>query len=182
MPKYGQADKAEKQFKQVLAKKPYLPTSLNLGHLYFTKGDWKNALLSYQQASEIDPRNPHTLLSLARVNQELQNYGDAKKSYDKLKAIDPIWQASLPTLERQRGWDQGGGCTEPAEKSHLGDRSVRRALIVGVYLSFFAVCGAGAQAVSRIICRGGCPGSKHVHMGRAFDWGAHFPASHHPLE
>jgi tetratricopeptide (TPR) repeat protein len=87
--KYGQADKAENQFKLVLSKKPYLPTMLNLGHLYFTKGDWKNALLSYQQASEMDPRNPRTLLALARVNQELQNYPDAKSSYEKLKAVNP---------------------------------------------------------------------------------------------
>jgi tetratricopeptide (TPR) repeat protein len=87
--KYGQADKAEQEFKLVLAKKPYLPTLLNLGHLYFTQGNWQNALLSYQQASEMDPRNPHTLLALARVNQELQNYPDAKSSYEKLKAVDP---------------------------------------------------------------------------------------------
>jgi tetratricopeptide (TPR) repeat protein len=87
--KYGQAEKAEKQFKQVLAKKPYLPAILNLGHLYYRRGDWKNALASYQQASEMDPRNPHTLLGLARVNQELQNYAAAKQSYEKLKAVNP---------------------------------------------------------------------------------------------
>jgi tetratricopeptide (TPR) repeat protein len=87
--KYGQSDKAVLQFKQVLAKKAYLPSILNLGHLYFTQGDWKNALVSYQQASEMDPRNAHTLLSLARVNQEMQNYDGAKQNYEKLKAIDP---------------------------------------------------------------------------------------------
>jgi tetratricopeptide (TPR) repeat protein len=87
--KYGQTDKAEWQFNLILRKKPYLPTILNLGHLYFTQGNWKKALASYQQASEMDPGNAHTLLALARVNQELQNYPDAKRSYDKLKTIDP---------------------------------------------------------------------------------------------
>jgi tetratricopeptide (TPR) repeat protein len=37
----------------------------------------------------MDPRNAHTLLSLARVNQEMQNYDGAKQNYEKLKAIDP---------------------------------------------------------------------------------------------
>jgi tetratricopeptide (TPR) repeat protein len=87
--KYGQSEKAEKQFQIVLLKKPYLPTILNLGHLYFTQGNWKRALASYQQASEMDPRNPRTLLALARVNQELQNYVDAKQNYEKLKALNP---------------------------------------------------------------------------------------------
>ena len=87
--KFGQMDKAEEIFKQVLDKKPYLPTLLNLGHLYFRQGDWKNALSYYQQANDLDPSNPHTLLAMARVNQELQNYSDAKASYEKLKAINP---------------------------------------------------------------------------------------------
>ncbi len=87
--KYGQADKAEEQFKQVLATKPYLLSVLNLGHLYFMKGDWKNALAFYQQANVMDPNNDHALLALARVNQELQDYAAAKQNYEKLKAINP---------------------------------------------------------------------------------------------
>ena len=87
--KFGQSDKAEDAFKQVLAKKPYLPALLNLGHLYFRKSDWKNALSYYQQANEMDPSNPHALLALTRVNQELQNHPAAKGSYEKLKTISP---------------------------------------------------------------------------------------------
>jgi tetratricopeptide (TPR) repeat protein len=87
--KYGQTDKAEQEFKQVLALKPYLPAMLNLGHLYFTKGDWKNALAFYQQASGMDPNNGHALLALTRVYEEMQNYDGAKQSYERLKTIDP---------------------------------------------------------------------------------------------
>ena len=87
--KFGQLQKAEEIFKQVLATKPYLPSLLNLGHLYFKQGDWKSALSYYQQANELLPEDPHTLLALVRVNQELQNYPDAKSSYEKLKAINP---------------------------------------------------------------------------------------------
>jgi hypothetical protein len=42
--KYGQTDRAEAIFKQVLATKSYLPTLLNLGNLYYLKEDWKSAL------------------------------------------------------------------------------------------------------------------------------------------
>ena len=87
--KFGQSDKAEETFKQILEKKSYLPALLNLGHLYFRKSDWKNALIYYQQASDIDPGDPHALLALARVSQELQSYKDAKISYEKLKAKNP---------------------------------------------------------------------------------------------
>jgi len=87
--KYGQADKAEQQFKHVLATRPYLPSILNLGHLYFIQGNWKDALALYQQASELDPGNAHTVLALARVNQEMQNYDDATLNYKKLKSMDP---------------------------------------------------------------------------------------------
>ena len=87
--KFGQPDKAEEEFKQILDKKPYSPALLNLGNLYFRKSDWKNALSYYQQASDLDPGNPHALLALARVNQELRNYPDAKASYEKLKEINP---------------------------------------------------------------------------------------------
>src|SRR5208337_738492 len=85
----GQSDKAEQAFKQILRLKEYLPAVLNLGHLYYSRKDWKNALAMYQRASEANPDDPHTLLALARVNQELQNYTDAKKSYGRLKAINP---------------------------------------------------------------------------------------------
>jgi len=87
--KYGQTDNAEKQFKLVISKKQYLPAILNLGHLYFSKNDWANALGYYKQASDMDPSNPHTLLALARTNQELQDYAGAKDCYIKLKKVDP---------------------------------------------------------------------------------------------
>ncbi len=62
----------------------------NLRHL-IKIGDvnWKNALDCYQRAHDADPGNTHALLALARVDQEMQNYADAKASYDKLKAADP---------------------------------------------------------------------------------------------
>lgn len=96
--KYGQSDKAEELFKQILARKPYMPAILNLGHLYFRNSDWKSALAIYRQASDMDPSNARTLLALARVNQELKNYSDVKKSYDRLKTLDPAMAAQFAYL------------------------------------------------------------------------------------
>jgi tetratricopeptide (TPR) repeat protein len=96
--KYGQADKAEREFQQILSRKQFLPAMLNLGHLYYSNKDWKNALALYQQAGELDPNNPHTLLALARVNQELLNYADAKKSYEKLRELNPALASQFAYL------------------------------------------------------------------------------------
>jgi hypothetical protein len=87
--KYGQLDKAEREFKEVVASKHDLSALLNLGHLYFAKKDWNGALGLYQQASELDPGNSKILLALARVNLELKQYDDAKKNYEQLKTQDP---------------------------------------------------------------------------------------------
>jgi hypothetical protein len=88
--KYGDADKAEQQFKQASAKQQnHLPSILNLGHLYFGQGKWKSALGYYQKASDIDPGNAHTVLALARANLELQNYAEAQQDYAKLVKLDP---------------------------------------------------------------------------------------------
>ena len=87
--KFGQTDKAEQQFKAILAKDNYLPAIVNLGNLYFMKSDWPNALKTYQFAGSIAPDNPRVLLALARVYQALQNYTDAQRNFNKLREIDP---------------------------------------------------------------------------------------------
>jgi tetratricopeptide (TPR) repeat protein len=96
--KYGQSDKAEQEFQQILARREYLPAILNLGHLYYSRKDWKKALAMYHQAGEVDPNNPRTLLALARVNQELQNYADAKNSYERLKELNPALASQFAYL------------------------------------------------------------------------------------
>jgi len=96
--KFGQSTKAEQLFEQVLSKRPYLPTLLNLGNLFFMQGDWKKASSYYQQANEIDPSNPHALLALAKVNEELQNFSAAAAGYEKLKSINPELAAQYAYL------------------------------------------------------------------------------------
>ena len=92
-------------YAKYLALKPYLPAILNLGHLYYSRKDWKNALVLYQQAHDVDLNSPNALLALARVNQELQNYPDAKKSYERLRELNPTLASQFTYLgqEKQSG-------------------------------------------------------------------------------
>jgi len=96
--KYGRRDKAEEIFKQVLQKKTYLPSLLNLGNLHFLKEDWAGALAYYLQADEMMPDTPRVLVALARANRELKNYPEAEKNYGKLKEIDPALAAQYAYL------------------------------------------------------------------------------------
>jgi tetratricopeptide (TPR) repeat protein len=88
--KYGQLEKAKQEFTEVVASRPVLSSLLNLGHLYYTMKDWKNASLFYRRANRLNPDIPKVLLALARVNLELQQYDEAKDDYKRLKALDPV--------------------------------------------------------------------------------------------
>lgn len=88
--KYGQPAKAKLEFSEILTrKKDYLPAILNLGNLAYLAQDWMRAQKYYQRASELAPENAHVLLAVARVNQQLENYGNVKRSYAKLQSLDP---------------------------------------------------------------------------------------------
>jgi tetratricopeptide (TPR) repeat protein len=112
--KYGQPEKAEETFMQVLEREAYLPAMLNLGHLCFLQGRWQEARDNYQKANEAGPGNPYTLLALARVNQELRNYPEAKANYEKLKAINPELARKFASL---------GGGRETGTRAAQGDRA-----------------------------------------------------------
>jgi tetratricopeptide (TPR) repeat protein len=96
--KYGQEDKAEQLFKDALAQAPFLPALMNLGNLCFKRESWNDALRYYKQAQELEPASTQALLALARVNQELQKYDDAREEYDALKATDPELAAQFSYL------------------------------------------------------------------------------------
>lgn len=88
--KYGQPDKARVEFEQILSRKSnHLPALLNLGNMAYLSEDWLSAQKYYGRAADIDPNNAHVLLAVARVNQELENYGTVKRSYTALQKADP---------------------------------------------------------------------------------------------
>jgi tetratricopeptide (TPR) repeat protein len=87
--RYGLMDKAEVEFAKVLDANDYLPTLINLGNMYYLRGQWYQALEYYQRASKKAPENPTVLLGIARVYHELENYKIVEKTYEQLKDKAP---------------------------------------------------------------------------------------------
>ena len=87
--RFGMYSESEKIFKDILATDEYLPALVNLGNIYFVRGDMDTALSYYQRAYKKAPTNATVLLCVARANHAEENYASAKKAYDELKAQDP---------------------------------------------------------------------------------------------
>jgi tetratricopeptide (TPR) repeat protein len=83
--KYGIYDKAEEQFRKVLAKEEYLPALVNMGNISFLNKAYEKAKEYYERAHKINPDNTVILLNLAKVNYELSDYNNVKRYYNKLK-------------------------------------------------------------------------------------------------
>jgi len=88
--RYGLIEMAQKEFIRVLKEDDsYVPALLNMGNIYFLQNNMKQAQKYYTLAAEQKPDDPKTLLCIARVNHELENYGTVRELYQKLKAMDP---------------------------------------------------------------------------------------------
>ena len=88
--RYGLLDRAEREFDRILRKESnYVPALINLGNLHYLNKDMRESLVFYERAYRSEPDNPKVLLSLARANHEIENYGTVKEAYDKLKSLEP---------------------------------------------------------------------------------------------
>jgi tetratricopeptide (TPR) repeat protein len=87
--RYGQYDRAQKEFEKLLAKEEYVPALLNMGNISYLSNHKDEALKYYNRAFAKDPENPRVLLAVVKANHDLENYGIVKELYDKLKASDP---------------------------------------------------------------------------------------------
>ena len=67
----------------------YAPAVANLGNIEYQEGNLEEAADYYESALNLEPDDPAVLLSLARVNHQMENYGTATKSYDRVKELDP---------------------------------------------------------------------------------------------
>jgi hypothetical protein len=97
---YGLLDRAEKEFAK-LAGKEYVPALLNLGNIYFTRGDLKGALAFYNRAQKKDPRSAVALLGVARVQMEMENFDDSRAAYAQVQALDPGLASKFSYLGQQ---------------------------------------------------------------------------------
>jgi tetratricopeptide (TPR) repeat protein len=87
--RYGLYDQAEEHFLRALEQQPYAPALMNIGNLLFMRAEYLKALGYYSQALEQNPEDATRILSLARCNHELENYGTVRGQYAELRRIDP---------------------------------------------------------------------------------------------
>jgi tetratricopeptide (TPR) repeat protein len=101
--RYGQYEKAKKEFGKLLKKEEYVPALLNMGNVYYLSDRKDDALKYYNRAYAKDPENPKVLLAVARVNHDLENYETAKKLYAHLKTRDPDLAQQFAYLDLKEG-------------------------------------------------------------------------------
>jgi hypothetical protein len=86
---FGLYEKAMAEFDRVLQRQEYTPVLVNLGNIHFLQRNYDLALQYYERAARREPEHPGVLLSMARVSHELENYGLVRKTFGRLKELDP---------------------------------------------------------------------------------------------
>lgn len=96
--RYGQMEKAEQEFLSVIEASDYLPSLINLGNIYFYKGQLDDALVVFKKAEAGDQNNPVTMLRLAMINYELDNYALANSYYSLAVRLRPDFNEQFAYL------------------------------------------------------------------------------------
>jgi tetratricopeptide (TPR) repeat protein len=86
---YGFEREAESEFEKALEHQDYLPSLFNLGNIYFLRGDMDESLRYFEKAATISPENPKILLGIARIHHAQENFGSARRLYERVSALDP---------------------------------------------------------------------------------------------
>lgn len=97
--RYGQTDKAQAQFKAILAKREYVPALVNLANLRYMAADMAAARDLFARADKAQPKTPLVTLGLARSSYELGDYAAATRYHAALKALDAALAAGYSYLE-----------------------------------------------------------------------------------
>ena len=94
-------------------RKGFTVNLVNLGNILYLKRDLSGALALFSEAAGSEPDNPTVLLNIARINHEMENYGNVQKSYQRLAVVAPelaeeFKYLSLRGDEAARAADAGG--------------------------------------------------------------------------
>lgn len=85
----GDADEAKRFFeKAALLSTSNSAINNNLGNIHFLKGEYKDALLDYQTAADIDPADPYILVNLTKSYLCLDQRDNAAEAFRKAISID----------------------------------------------------------------------------------------------
>ncbi len=97
--RYGLNAKAKEEFEKVLRNQEFVPALVNAGNLYYQDFDYDLALDYYTRAYKVKPDCLTVLLCMARTNHAIENYGSAKRYYERLKAKSPEFAERYAYLE-----------------------------------------------------------------------------------
>ncbi len=86
--RYGLLEPAEQQF-LLAVDKDYLPAGINLGNVYYLKGEYDKSLSQFQKVYDRQSYNTKAILGLARNYYQLENYSQVNAYYQKLKVESP---------------------------------------------------------------------------------------------
>ena len=87
--RFGLLDEAAKEFEYVVSQKPYVPSLINLGNVYYLKDNMGAALRYYERALESDPNNTVALLGMAKASYEIDDYQKVNATLAKLESEAP---------------------------------------------------------------------------------------------
>lgn len=103
---YAMVDEAQLWLNRALELEPSAHAYLNVGHLSYLEGEFREALQYYRQAESLDPQDEAILLAVCRANHELENYQDAVAYYQQLETASPDLAEQFSYLA-YRGSDAG---------------------------------------------------------------------------
>ena len=114
--KYGLLDDAANQFEQILRSGEYPAALVNLGNIYYLKGQMRRSLEYYQRALDRSPDNSVALLGVAKVSYELEEYESVNNALAKLEGLDPEKARQFSFL--------GSGASDTARASQAAIKEV----------------------------------------------------------
>jgi tetratricopeptide (TPR) repeat protein len=86
--RFGLFDDAVEQFLRV-SEVGYVPSTVNLGNVYFLSGEYRKASEAYNRALEQSPNNARAIVGLAKAQFELENLGEARQLYGSIADTHP---------------------------------------------------------------------------------------------
>jgi len=114
--KYGLLEDAADQFEQILRSGEYPAALVNLGNIYYLKGEMRSSLQYYQRALDRSPDNSVALLGVAKASYELEEYESVDSALAKLEDLDPDKAKQFSFL--------GSGASDTARASQAATKEV----------------------------------------------------------
>lgn len=116
--RYGQVEKAEREFQRIVAREEFVPALVNLGNLALLREDLQRAISYFGRALRREPENPGVLLGLTRAYNERGDTQQSAAMYERLRKVAP------DVAERNAYLRGGASETARAGQPRAGERRI----------------------------------------------------------